>query len=312
MASLPRLLGCLLFAGLLSAQTNWRTATELPMVDMSALSPAQQQLALKIMREQGCSCECNMKIVECRVVDPHCTYSRGLASVIIENIRSGKTEPQIVAAMAASKFAHPIEKQQPERLLENPVPLRVSGAPELGPAGARVTLVEFSDFQCPYCAKAAPQVEAILKAYPKDVKLYYKQFPLDTHPQAKMAAEASLAAFKQGKFWELHDKMFANYRSLSRTNVLAWAKALGLDMPRFEKDMDSLLTRAVVERDMAEGDQAGVLGTPTIFIDGKRFNGPIDLQVLKPVLDAELKQPAKSASTRRDSAALRSAQSPAR
>ena len=311
MASLPRLLGCLLFAGLLSAQTNWRTTTELPMVDMSALSPAQQQLALKIMREQGCSCQCNMKIAECRIVDPHCTYSRGLASVIIENVRAGKTESQIVAAMASSKFAHPIE-EQPGRLLEDPVPLRVSGAPELGPKDARITLVEFSDFQCPYCAKAAPQVEAILKAYPKDVKLYYKQFPLDVHPQAKMAAEASLAAFKQGKFWELHDKMFANYHSLSRANVLAWAKALGLDMPRFEKDMDSPLTRAVVERDTAEGDQAGVMGTPTIFIDGKRFNGPIDLQVLKPLLDAELKQPAKPALTRRDSAALQSAQSPAR
>ena len=308
MASFPRLiLGCFAFAGILAAQANWRTATDLPMVDMSSLSPAQRQLALKIMREQGCSCQCNMKIAECRVVDPRCTYSRGLASVIIENVRAGKTEPRIVAAMAASKFAHLIE-QPPERLLEDPVPLRTGGAPELGPKDARVTLVEFSDFQCPYCAKAAPQVEAILKAYPKDVKLFYKQFPLDTHPQAKMAAEASLAAFKQGKFWELHDKMFANYRSLSRENVLVWAKALGLDMPRFEKDMNSPLTRAVVERDTAEGDQAGVEGTPTIFVDGKRFNGPIDLQVLKPVLDAELKQPA----TRRDSAALRSAQSPTR
>ena len=101
-----------------------------------------------------------------------------------------------------------------------------------GPADARITIVEFSDFQCPYCAAAATKINDLMKQYPNDVKLVFKQFPLDIHGQARLAAQASLAAHAQGKFWELHDRMFANFRRLNRESILLWAKEAGVDAAR--------------------------------------------------------------------------------
>ena len=102
-----------------------------------------------------------------------------------------------------------------------PVTIAVDGSPVKGPADARITLVEFSDFECPFCSSAVKQVDIVMAAYPKDVKLIYKQFPLSMHPHAELAAEASLAAREQGKFWEMYDVLFKNFRQLSRENILA-------------------------------------------------------------------------------------------
>ena len=167
--------------------------------------------------------------------------------------------------------------------------MSVKDSPSHGPESAKLTIVEFSDFQCPYCATAAPKALAVAAQYPKDVKLVFKQFPLDFHGNAYGAAEASLAANAQGKFWPLHDKMFANFRQLSRENILRWAKESGLDMKVFKADLDSGKYRQAIDREVKEGAGAGVMGTPTFFINGKRYNGPFELEALKPILDAELK-----------------------
>jgi protein-disulfide isomerase len=164
----------------------------------------------------------------------------------------------------------------------------VSGAPD-----ARVTLVEFSDFQCPYCAKAIHELDAILKAYPNQVKLIFKQFPLDSHPQASISAAASLAAHRQGKFWEMHYALFANRDKLSRKTILDLATGLGLDMKRFTADLDSVEIKKAVARDVADGDRAGVDSTPTVFIDGQHYNGSLALEAVKPIIEAELKHPKK-------------------
>ena len=152
---------------------------------------------------------------------------------------------------------------------------------------------------CTESAKAVGEIAAVMAAYPNDVKLVFKQFPLDMHPHAMMAAEASLAAHDQGKFWEMHDKLFANARQLSRETVFAFAQSIGLDMMRFARDMESGRFRKVVEADVAEGDKIGVFGTPSLFIDGKPYRGPVMLSILKPILDDELKpQPAVTAVAR--------------
>ena len=109
-------------------------------------------------------------------------------------------------------------------------------------------------------------------------------------PRLRYAAEAALAAQAQDKFWQMHDKLFENFRSLSREHMLAWAQEIGLDMPRFTADLDSGRFKKTIERDIADGDTAGVEGTPTFFINGKRYNGRLDLGSLKPILDAELKK----------------------
>ena len=141
---------------------------------------------------------------------------------------------------------------------------------------------------------AVKEVEAIQAAYPKDIKLIYKHFPLSMHPHAPLAAQASLAAQNQGKFWEMHDLLFANFRRLSRENILVWAGQLGLDMDKFKADLDSPKSKAVVDKDEADGEQAGVYGTPAFFINGRLYNGPLNLTALKPILDAELKGGAKA------------------
>lgn len=282
-------IGICIFSSCVLLAQDWKTAESLPGVDLSKLSASQKATALKLLREGQCSCGCNMKLAECRVVDPSCSYSNGLAAALVEAIQQGKSESDAIAAANASKWAH----VQAPKLLDDPVTIPVTGAPVLGPQTAPITIVEFSDFQCPYCAAAVPQINALLKAYPTQVKLIFKQFPLEMHSQADLAAAAAVAAQKQGKFWTLHDAMFANRDDLSRQNLLVLAKHAGLDMNRFETDINSTEVRETVVRDVQDGNRAGVEGTPTIFINGQRYNGPITLDMLKPIMEAELKHAAQ-------------------
>lgn len=267
---------------------NASTAADLPGVNTAGLTAAQKATASKILTEHDCSCGCGMKIGECRVKDPACSYSKGLASVIVDSLKKGQSESQAVASASASQYSHPPSNST--KTLEDPVAIPTSGEPVLGPANAPVTLVEFSDFQCPYCVAAVPQLKALMKAFPTQVKLIFKQYPLEIHSNAAYAAKAALAAHKQQKFWAMHDALFAGHRDLSPASIETIAKNLGLDMARFDADVHSPAIEQEINADIAQGDQAGVGGTPTLFINGQRFNGPIQLEALKPLLDAELKQ----------------------
>jgi protein-disulfide isomerase len=265
-----------------------KPSADLPGVNTGGLTAAQKAAASKIMAEHDCSCGCGMKIGECRVKDPACSYSKGLASVIVDSLKKGQTESQAVASAAASQYSHP--PSDSTKILEDPVAIPTEGAPVLGPANAPITLVEFSDFQCPYCIAAVPQLQAIMKAFPTQVKLVFKQFPLEIHSQAAFAAKAALAAHKQQKFWAMHDALFADHRNLSPASIEKIAKNLGLDMARFDADLHSPAIEQEINTEITQGDQAGVGGTPTLFINGQRFNGPIQLEALKPLLDTQLKQ----------------------
>lgn len=280
--------------GCLVAQTAG-AAGDLPGVDFSGLTAAQKTTVHKLLNENGCPCGCDMKMAECRVKDPDCAYSRELATIIVETIRKGGSEADALRAASNSRFAH--GPSGSNKLLEDAIAIPTDGAPVLGPKTAAVTLVEFTDFQCPYCIAAVPQLQAVMKAFPTQVKLIFKQYPLDNHSQAAFAAAAAVAAQKQGKFWQMHDALFANHRDLSEPSVLAIAKELGLDMQRFQTDLKSPAVQQLVQRDIADGDRLGVPGTPTLFIDGQRLNGAVTLDVLKPIIEAELKNPATPAKT---------------
>ena len=278
-----------LAAGLLAAQ-GWKTANTLPGIDLNGLSAQQKATVLKILRDEGCSCGCNMKLAECRIADPQCQYSTGMANIIIAAVKAGKTPDQALEAARTSKWG-------PSKTLDDPVKIPVSGAPVTGPADAPLTIVEFSDFQCPYCAAAVPQIRAVLKAYPAQVKLIFKEYPLEEHPQADLAASAAVAAQKQGKFWPMHDILFEHPNDLSRKAILSYAKQIGLDTDKLETDMDTTEVREAVERDVEDGNDANVMGTPTIFIDGQRYNGAITFEALKPLIDEELKRPRTATKT---------------
>jgi protein-disulfide isomerase len=138
-----------------------------------------------------------------------------------------------------------------------------------GPKDTPVTIVEFSDFQCPYCAQATALVDQVLKAYPQNVNFVYKNFPLPMHPNADPAARAALAAGKQGKFWEMHDELFRHSGDLSSQTIRGIAEKLRLDLSKFEADMDSPAVKEQVDVEVRQGKVAGVRGTPSFFINGR-------------------------------------------
>ena len=258
-----------------------------PGVDFSGLTPVKARALRRLLRTHNCTCGCSMKVAECRVKDTPCAWSKGVAAAMGDALRAGKNENDAIEVAKASKWGQ--GPQQP-KLLEDPVTIPTAGSPAKGPDSAAITLVEFSDFQCPYCSLAVAKLDAAMAAYPGKIKLIFKQFPLDTHSQAAFAADAAIAAHHQGKFWPLHDAMFAHRRDLSRPTILAMARNVGLDMKRFETDVDSADTKKTVMRDMQDGDKAGVEGTPSVFINGRKYNGSLDLPEFKKVIEEELQK----------------------
>lgn len=173
----------------------------------------------------------------------------------------------------------------------SPVDLRqmnLARSPVKGPPAAPVTIVEFSDFQCPYCARAVPTLKELLGQYPDQIKWVFKNYPLDFHPDSPLAHQAALAAAEQGKFWEMHDRIFANQNAMKREDLLGAARALGLAMDRFLADLDSKRFKAVVEADKGEAARLGVSGTPTFFINGRRLIGALPLDEFKKLIEREL------------------------
>ena len=161
-------------------------------------------------------------------------------------------------------------------------PLPVLNSPVKGNAAAPVTLTIFSDFQCPYCSRLVPILDEIQARNPDTVRLVFKQFPLRMHNMALPAALASLAAREQGKFWPMHDLLFMNFNQLSDDKIRALAKEAGLDLARFDQDRAAQRLRDEVLRDQALGQQAGVQGTPTVFLNGRllRERNPAEVQAL--------------------------------
>ncbi len=170
-------------------------------------------------------------------------------------------------------------------------PLRTDVAatgPAKGPANAPVTIVEFSDFQCPFCARLTPTLEQVKAKYGDKVRVVFRQYPLPMHAQAQKAAEASLCANEQGKFWEMHDAMFKNQQQLAVENLKAKAAELGLNAETFNSCLDSGKYQSKVAEDQAAGTAAGVSGTPALFINGRFINGAVPLEQITEVIDDEL------------------------
>jgi protein-disulfide isomerase len=165
-------------------------------------------------------------------------------------------------------------------------------APTRGPAAAPVSLVEFSDFECPYCAETAPVVQQLLAAYPTQVRFAFKHYPLPMHKESPLAHEAALAAGGQGKFWEMYDLLFGGQDKLTRDDLVAKARQLNLDVPRFTSDLDSRRFKPLVDADRQEGNRLGVDGTPFFFINGHAISGGVGLADFKKLIEAALEEAA--------------------
>ena len=161
--------------------------------------------------------------------------------------------------------------------------------PVLGPANAPVTLIEFSDFQCPFCARVMPTLKRVKEAYGDRVRIVWKDFPLTSiHPQAFKAAEAGQCAREQGKFWELHDRLFANQQALEPDALKQHAAAVGLDVTMFNACFDASKYGERVQQQMSVGSQLGVGSTPTTFINGRLVSGAQPYEVFTAIIDEEL------------------------
>jgi protein-disulfide isomerase len=176
------------------------------------------------------------------------------------------------------------------RVMLEPPRQTVSSAnsPSKGSASAPIELIEFSDFQCPFCLRADPTVQQVLSTYGDKIRFVYRHYPLPNHPFARPAAEAAACAGEQGKFWPYHDRLFANPTKLSDGDLKQHAAELGLNTGQFNSCVDTHKLKGLVDTDVKDGEEAGVNGTPAFYINGRMISGAQPYEVFKKIIDEEL------------------------
>jgi protein-disulfide isomerase len=186
-------------------------------------------------------------------------------------------------------------KYKVDTFIQEPrVAVEAEGHPAQGPATAPVTIVEFSDFECPFCGQVVPTLRQIKEHYGDKVRLVFRQFPLNIHAHAQKAAEAAVCANEQGKFWQMHDAMFGDQKALEVADLKKKAQSVGLDAAKFDSCLDSGRAAAEVKADERAGTLVGVNGTPAIFINGRSFSGAQPYEALAAVIDQELAAASKN------------------
>jgi protein-disulfide isomerase len=206
-----------------------------------------------------------------------------------ETLVKGGTKPSEVYAAIIAKGqerAAPPAPAAPQAATVRKVEVP-NDSPSFGPKDAKVTIVEWSDFECPFCGRVTPTLSKIKETYGKDVRVVFRHQPLPFHSSAKLAAEASMAAHEQGKFWEYHDKLFSNQKALDRASLEKYAQELKLDLGKFKSALDSGKFRAKIEADASAGSAVGANGTPTFFINGRQLVGAQPFEAFKTAIDEE-------------------------
>jgi protein-disulfide isomerase len=212
------------------------------------------------------------------LIDSQLEIAKGL---VAKGVARGKVYGEVMKTAKAPP--------EPEKKV---VPAPTKDNPYLGPENAKVVIQEFSDFQCPFCGRVNPTIEQILKEYPKDVKVVWRNMPLPFHADAPLASEAAHEAFVQGgnkAFWKFHEKLFANQQAIKRPDLEKYAQELGLDMARFKAALDNHTHKAHVEKDMEVAKQAGVSGTPAFVVNGYFVSGAQPFPAFDKVIKLALK-----------------------
>jgi protein-disulfide isomerase len=261
-------------------------------VSFDGMSDGQKAVALQVLNEHKCECGCNMEsIAECAKKDSSCPRSPKLVRDILAMAKQGKGQSDLLAYLdrenKGSGAAAPSAPAAPAGPKKVAIP---ANAPRKGPKAAKVTIVEFSDFQCPFCGRVTPTVKEIEQKYPKDVALVFVNQPLPFHDKAMGAAQAFLAAHRQGKAWEMHDKMFGNQQALSEADLDKYAQEIGLNMAKFKKDVADPKIKEQIQSDMALGNSVGANGTPTFMINGREVVGAQPFPAFQTVIDEEIKK----------------------
>jgi protein-disulfide isomerase len=213
-------------------------------------------------------------------------------------VQSGVPRAEVYARTIARGATAPARLPAGEGQPDRPAPPPAQAAkvtirpddPARGPEAAKLTIVVFSEFQCPFCARVEPTLKRIQETWPEAVRIVWKHQPLPFHPQARPAALAAEAARAQGKFWELHDRLFANQAALAPERYEEWAKELGLDLERFRRDAAADETKARVDEDQRLAAQVGAQGTPTLFLNCRKVVGALPFESFQPIVEEELKK----------------------
>ncbi len=197
-------------------------------------------------------------------------------AMLVEELK-GKTGSSVKVMLEPPRYTIPV----------------AAGDPVRGNANAPVTIVEFSDFQCPFCQRVNPTLARVREVYGDRVKIVFKDFPLPNHPQAPKAAEAARCAAEHNKFWEMHDAMFANQRGLEVPQLKQTARSLGIDGAAFDSCLDSGKHAATVQKGADLGEKLGVNSTPTLYVNGRPLVGAMPFEMFKQVIDDELARSGK-------------------
>jgi protein-disulfide isomerase len=191
---------------------------------------------------------------------------------------------------ARSRYVETLKAKTPVKVLLEPprTAMAHAGRPARGPSNAPIEIVEFSDFQCPFCLRATATMTQILEQYGDRIRLIYRHYPLPNHPNARPAAEASLCAQDQDKFWPYHDRLFAAQDKLTNEDLKRHAAELGLDTAQFNACFEAGRFQAEIDTDMQDGSEAGVSGTPAFFINGRFLGGAQPIEAFQRIIDEEL------------------------
>ncbi|WP_158542510.1 DsbA family protein [Lujinxingia litoralis] len=247
-----------------------------PGVDLSALGASQRVKLAEMAGEELCPCpDATVSLDECmQSEETQCEEARAAVSTMVGALAEGAGE------RALERVA---ERQASEEKVHT---FMLEDAPVKGSAEAEVVIVEFADFQCPHCRTAAGVLSVVHEQLGDEVAIYFKQFPLGS-PLSDLGARATLAAHKQGRFWQMHDLIFANQRDFNPQRLEGYVRQLGLNYDRFQADLKSPELGMQAQRDRQEGMAAGVQGTPSLFINGKRYKGQLTPQAIVAAVKAE-------------------------
>jgi protein-disulfide isomerase len=233
----------------------------LPGLDTSGLSQREQKAFWQAASRAFAPCpEHAVSLVVCLEESRSCAGCRPMAELLAKQIQRGSSASEAELAADVRFSANTLKK------------VEVRDSPSKGPKDAPVTIVVFSDFQCPACRAALPMIEEAVSMHAKDVRLVHKFYPLPKHTQAKPAAYAAIAAMRQGKYREMERVLFANQAALSERDIEGYATDLGLDLARFRADMKDPSVHAMVERDRADGEAIELTHTPFVLINGRLFD----------------------------------------
>jgi protein-disulfide isomerase len=205
----------------------------------------------------------------------------------LEIVAGGVAREKVYASLMASAPPAPAQVKTPEND-DVVVDVALDGAPVRGPVRAPVTIALFSDFECPYCVRVEATLRSLEAAYPDKIKIAFRHRPLPMHEHARLAAKASVAADAQGRFWEYHDVLVAHRDALDRASLEGYARTVGLDVARFNRDVDDARTEARVSADETQAAKLHAEGTPTLFVNGRRVSGAQPLPVFRAAVDRAL------------------------